>query len=500
MSNPISETTGNRLRNTDVANATRFAKQMKDTAKFDPKTETWFVWDGRRWERQGGQAKLLRLAKEVALSIDLEVALETDDGTRDQLRAWARASQAETKLKAMISLARAERSLWVSEADFDRDPYLVNFLNGNYNIASGEFLTEHDPRQMLTKLIPHRYSPGAPCPTFIQVLTRATLGYGEDTAEFLLRALGYSAMVNGNPEQVAFFFKGDPNTGKSMIAEMVTELVGGDLGKRSSTALLARSKVGTHHDSELFSIRGKQFVFLDETDNTLVLDEQRFKAITGGATTEVRQLYKGETQSVRTSWTAFVTTNEMMSVAAWDGGVARRIIMIPSGPSIPAHEVNQDIKEDIRDEAEGVLAALISGARMWFIKRRDGVGSGFGDRPPAVVVATQEVADANDHVAAFVSARVEFASGQRAKTTDVWSAYCMFVSSRTGNPLAINDPGITNTAFYKNLVTECNRRGLMIAKDARSFIHLRIVGERQEDAGPVVVTPAERIPDYPFQM
>lgn len=487
-----------RLRNTDVANATRFAVQMRDAAKFDPKTETWFVWDGRRWERQGGNAKMLRLAKQVALSIDREVAEETDDAQRDALRRWAKDSQGETRLKAMISIARTERSLWVDESEFDQSPYLVNFLNGVFDITTGDFTPAHDPANLMTKLIPHNYVPGAQCPTFLSVLSRSTLAYGNDTAEFLLRSLGYSAMVNGNPEQVAFFFKGDPNTGKSKLAELVAEVVGNDLGKKTNTALVARVKYGAHHDSELFSIRGKQFVFLDETDDKLVLDEQRFKAITGGAGTEMRQLYKGETQNVRTSWTIFVTTNEMPDIGSWDGAIARRIVVIPSGPTIPAHEVNQELDNDIRAEAEGVLAKLIGGARMWYVMRRDGVGSGFTDRPAAVRDATQEVAEANDHVAAFVSAHVEFEAGVKTLASQVWASYCGFVGTRTGNPLAIHDPGITNQAFYKRLLTECNSRGHAVRKDARSFIHLRIVSERQSEDGPVVVVPAEQIPDYPF--
>jgi hypothetical protein len=50
----------------------------------------------------------------------------------------------------------------------------------------------------------------------------------------------------------------------------------------------------------------------------------------------------------------------------WDDAVGRRVIKIPSGPSLDLWEVDPDLEDKIlQNEAEGVLASLVAGCARW---------------------------------------------------------------------------------------------------------------------------------------
>lgn len=101
------------------------------------------------------------------------------------------------------------------------------------------------------------------------------------------------------------------------------------------------------------------------------------------------------------TWTLIVGTNEEPNVEKWDDAIGRRIVKIPSGPSLDPSEVDFDLESKIiNGEVEGVLAWLVAGAIAWH-RMRIAYGDGLW-MPPAVAQATSDFENDNDHVAEFI--------------------------------------------------------------------------------------------------
>lgn len=442
--------TDSKYRDTDLANGVRFRELMKGRVLYDPDTDTWFLWDDRRWKRVNGksEARVRELAREVVLSIDLEVARETNDQTRNDLRAWAKQSQSNARLSAMIAAAKAESSLWVTTAEFDTDPNLLNCMNWTIDLRTGAGKA-HDPSDKITSLVPVSYDPNAGEPTlFLKTLNRA---FAKDqtgqAAQYMLMAMGYGLRGN-NSEQVAFFIEGDTNTGKTTVLEAVAEVLGQDLADCTiKPRVLAKNKYGQGAaDTDVNKLRGRRFAAITEAAASLSIDEDAFKSLVGSGFASLRMLY-GERFTVPVTWTLFVAANETPTVDRWEPAIARRMVVFDSGPTVPEPERDTSLKHRIvTEEAEQIVALLVRKSVEYERAYRDH-GSHFNKThaPSAVRDATVRVEDSNDHVAQFIRERLEFDPSYVINhKPSLYKAYT------DGRP---NGQGHTKQSFYKSLLT-----------------------------------------------
>ncbi|MCH6547089.1 MAG: DNA primase, partial [Gemmatimonadetes bacterium] len=115
--------------------------------------------------------------------------IEDDDDLRKALVEHARRSEAEPRLRAMLTLAQSEPGVPVTQDQLDADPWLLNVSNGTLNLKSGE-LRPHSREDLITELIPIPYEADATCPTWETFLARV-LANDQTLIAFLQRAIGY---------------------------------------------------------------------------------------------------------------------------------------------------------------------------------------------------------------------------------------------------------------------------------------------------------------------
>ena len=87
----------------DLGNAERLVAMHGQTVRYAPGLG-WLAWDGRRLAPDD-TGELLRRAKLTARAIYNDAANCDDDDERKPIAAWARASESEPRLRAMVSLA-----------------------------------------------------------------------------------------------------------------------------------------------------------------------------------------------------------------------------------------------------------------------------------------------------------------------------------------------------------------------------------------------------------
>src|SRR2546422_11274001 len=112
---------------TDLGNARRLVLRHGQDLRYCGPLG-WHVWTGQRWEpdRTG---EVERRAKGTVRSIYREVALETDEHRRKALASWARTSESESRIRAVIALTRTEPEIVIRPGKFDADPSTFNVSN-----------------------------------------------------------------------------------------------------------------------------------------------------------------------------------------------------------------------------------------------------------------------------------------------------------------------------------------------------------------------------------
>ena len=402
-----------RFGHTDDGNARRLAHYFGRDVRYVPELDRWYVWDDKRWQH-ATPGHLLALARQVADRIDTETIALPDD-LREAHRKWATTSHNDARLAALVKVARGVRELWADARAFDADPYLLNCLNGVVDVRTRQ-RHDHDRSLLLTKLVPHRYVPDAEAPTWRGLVARtfqqADEDDGDQTTPYALKLLGYSAVVGANPEQVVVFVVGEPDTGKTQVIEVPAAVLGPDYAHKAKTELIARVR-GGHHSSERLSLVGRRYVYVSETNSTYNLDEAVVKELTGDREVTTYTLYAGVERSAPVTWTIWLATNEFPNVLEWDGGIQRRVLVLPAGPPLPRTEQDRFLQERVlRDEAEGVLAALVEGAHAWWVDlqaaQADAARQSTGLAPsPAVAKATADYARSQDVYARFCAEWLE---------------------------------------------------------------------------------------------
>ena len=138
-----------RYSNSDIGNGYLFADFYKDTARFVSERKCWYVYDGKAWRADLGGLRAMELCKQLATLLFLLASEITDTSQRDAC--LKRATHWHTRRTRETILKDASGVYCLGMADFDRDPFLFNCLNGTLNLRTLEF-REHRAGDLLTML------------------------------------------------------------------------------------------------------------------------------------------------------------------------------------------------------------------------------------------------------------------------------------------------------------------------------------------------------------
>lgn len=171
----------------------------------------------------------------------------------------------------------AERLTWENAIRCDLDGYndnpnLVNLENDVFSIESSE-LMEHDPSYRLTYQVHAQYLEDEIfCPEF-EGFCQTSLDGDPAKRQLLLEFIGYIC-TDTNVGKCALFFKGQPNSGKSVMSSFISRLFDTDLV----------SNIPLHQLGDRFfraELAGKKLNVAGEIAGRALRDISIFKSITG---------------------------------------------------------------------------------------------------------------------------------------------------------------------------------------------------------------------------
>jgi putative DNA primase/helicase len=390
---------------TDLGNAERFVAHHGTDVRYCYQWRKWLVWTGARWERDEA-GRVHRLAKETVRSIYREASDEEDEDRRKALAKHARASESETRIRAMVELAKSE--VPASPDQFDAEPWLLNTSNGTIDLRTGE-QREHRREDLITKLAAVEYDPDAAAPAWTAFLKRVLPG--EELRRFVQRATGYSATGNTS-EQCMFIHHGPGANGKSTFQETVSAALGDYAMRTPTETLLVKRPGGVPND--VARLKGARFVTASETEEGRRLAESLVKDLTGQDTISARFMW-AEWFDFKPTHALHLSTNHKPEIRGTDAAIWRRIRLIPWAVTIPPAEQDRELPEKLRAELPGVLSWIVRGCLEW---QRGGLQA-----PEEVRQATRAYRAEMDVLAAFLADCCARGDDETAFAGELWGAW-----------------------------------------------------------------------------
>lgn len=380
---------------TDLANAERFANAVSDVlgvwVHYVPLVKAWFLWDGKRWHVDE-LGEVWRFAADVAREIYFEAGKTDDKNEAERIAAWARTSQNETRLRAMLSLAEKLPGIALPYRDLDADPWLLGTPTGTVDLRSGT-LREAARADLITKQTGAMYLPDARLELWERFLDEVTDG-DTDLQGFLQRAVGYS-LTGLTTEEKFFFVHGPGASGKSTFLEAVKAALGDYSMTADFEAFLKRSQVGGPRN-DIARLGGARFVASIEVDEGKELAGGLVKMLTGGDTVTARFLYH-ESFEFMPRFKLWLSANHAPKVNDQDEAMWRRILRVPFVHVVPKGRRDPAVKAALKDPTQGgpaILAWAVQGCLAW---QREGLGV-----PAVVEKSTEELRREMDPLGDFL--------------------------------------------------------------------------------------------------
>ncbi len=395
---------------TDLGNARRFVAQAAGNMRYLVDRRKWLHWTGQRWEldRTG---KALRLARQAVKAIYAEASEALTETDRKALAQHAMRSESESKIRAMVSLAQSEPEMPITFDELDRDPWLLNCLNGTIDLKTGG-LREHRREDYISKLAPTEYDPDARSALWESFLDRVLPD--PEVQRYVQKALGYSLTGSTGLEKL-FFAYGPPATGKSTLLAAVQAAMGDYAATADFETFLQRSHVSGAPRNDIARLAGKRLVCSVEVEDGRRLAEGLINMLTGGDTITARFLYS-EAFEFRPQFKLWLAANNRPSISGPEGAIWRRLVQIPFLEEISEAERDPEIKARLRDEGRpAVMAWLIEGCLLW---QKEGL-----QEPEAVKRLTGEYREESDPLRDFIQECCILEPAAQADNAEIWQAY-----------------------------------------------------------------------------
>ena len=403
---------------TDLGNAERFAHRHAEQLRYCRTWKKWVFWDGTHWQTDDtGEAE--RKAAETVRHILALAAGLPEEQQQLAMASFARRCESAPRLHSLLSLAQTQSELVAGVGDFDTDPCWFNTRNGLLDLCNDR-LQEHCPTQMVTKVAPVDYDPGARCPTWDAFLNRV-LGGRPELVRYLQKSVGYS-LTGDTGEQCLFLLYGQGANGKSTFLSTIMGMLDSYARQLPMDSLLAKP---THQiPNDIAALRGVRFVSAVEADDGARMAESLIKQMTGQDKISARFLH-GEWFEFTPHFKLWLATNHKPVIRGCDEAIWRRVRLIPFTVTIPAAERDHHLAENLRSEWPGILNWAVEGCRLW---REEGLNP-----PTDVVAATDEYRGEMDILGDFVAQRCvlnPLASTVVADSYRAYESWCIDTAER----------------------------------------------------------------------
>ncbi|MDP9486811.1 MAG: phage/plasmid primase, P4 family, partial [Actinomycetota bacterium] len=443
----------------DLGNAEKFVDMHGNRVRWCPALKSWLFYDGRRWARDE-RGEVVKLAHLTARSRLQDAAAEEDPAKQKEIAKFAISSQNEGRINGMLSQAKPYLAVCMDE--LDRDPWVINCLNGKLDLRR-RHLHPHEPTDLITKLAPVEYDPEAECPRFKKYLIETLLD--EALISFVKRYAGYT-LTGITRERLFAILYGFGKNGKTTLVELLQDAMGDYATNTDTETILAKKYQGVGND--VAALKGARFVSAAEVEKGRRLAESKVKQLTGSDTVTARFLF-GEHFSFRPEFKLWLSTNNKPVIQGTDDAIWDRIRLIPFTQRFEGGKADPKLPEKLREELPGVFAWLVEGCLEW---QEHGLGE-----PDSVRAATGQYRAEMDTLAGFFEDRCVIREGVMVPASLLYKQYQLWCDDAGENAETQKLFGmrLSERGFVSAKITRGNH------KDRKGWLG---IGLKADDPGP----------------
>jgi putative DNA primase/helicase len=261
----------------------------------------------------------------------------------------------------MVEQAKHLKGIPINLGQLDSNQYLFNVDNGTIDLRTGELLS-HRKEDLITVMVPVIYDKTAICPKWLKFLDRATSG-NKELQSYLQRGVGLS-LTGDVRSEVIFLLYGLGNNGKSTFTMTIRKLMAGYGHRLDAEDLMVKEKQRGGPKEGIADLNNKRYVVCSEIQDGRTLDCSLVKDLTGGETIKARRMYEHEVEYMPTA-KLWLYGNHKPVIKDSTLSIWRRVKLIPFGVTIPAKEVNENLKDELAEELPGILNWAIEGCLAW---------------------------------------------------------------------------------------------------------------------------------------
>lgn len=289
-----------------------FSECYQNDTRYCPEAKSWYTYETGKWHKDVGALLVSAKIKEFVRLMALYCGEITDEEKRKQYMAFV-GKMGDRRFRDRLMKDAAD-SMKIAAAQFDTHPYLINCLNGTYDLEHMKF-REHRWDDFLTMQTNFEYTlQEVTCPRWEQFIKEVTQNEA-DKADYLQRALGYSILGTSKEECMFILHGKTTRNGKSTMLDAIQHLLG-DYSTVAPVELICRGdrqKNAEAANPVLAKLKGKRMVTMSESDTAGKLDEATIKQYTGGEDITARELYQSAI-TFKPQFTMWLSCNDLPSV------------------------------------------------------------------------------------------------------------------------------------------------------------------------------------------
>ncbi|MGS0433388.1 DNA primase family protein [Bacillus paranthracis] len=344
--------------------------------------------------------------------------------------------------EAEVSKALQREAPTVDEMNTKRD--FINVRNGMLNLSTFR-LEAHSPDFLSTVQIPIDYDSNAQAPKFLGFMNGITVN-DEDLIGVHQELIGYWLTGDTKAEKAVYYYGSGAN-GKSVLASIITELVG-----PQNVSSVPLSKFNDQFGME--SMIGKSLNISAENEmGGKALKTENFKAIVSGDNITINIKYRPAI-SYRPYCRLVFLVNNLPDSSDVTEGYFRKIIIVPFSRTFKKEERNVDLKDELLKELPGILNWAILG-----LKRLRSNNYQFS-ACKAIEETERAYYDEQNPVREFFRSHVVQEVGSRTKQSDFYNLYSQWL-----NVQGIDDKGTkSRQVFWRYFKVILDRENISIVK------------------------------------
>lgn len=393
-----------------------FAECYKNDTRYCPERKSWYTYDHGKWVKDLDGLLVSNKCREFVRLMVLYCGEIRDEEKRKSYLTFVNKMGDRRFRDRLIKDARD--NLAISAREFDNKPYLINCLNGTYDLSDFSF-REHRWDDFLTMQTAFEYTvqTDSRCERWEQFIKEVTSNDAEK-ADFLQRALGYSLLGTAKEECMFILHGKTTRNGKSTMLNTIENLLG-DYSTVSPVSIICRSDRSANAEAAsptLARLKGKRFVTMAESNQYGKLDEETIKQLTGGEEITARNLYEAQ-MTYLPQFTLWLSCNDLPAVQDKSLFASDRIKVIEFNRHFSASERDETLKDLFKtpEAQKGIFHWLIIGYAKYLRK-------GLSMSEDMQDVINQYERD-NDIVLQYLEEKCEVSAEDKVKCKSLYDSY-----------------------------------------------------------------------------